>query len=500
MTLPWYGALPRSTIMFPLPFYKITMSATVDGDRKKQMESFNQKTSMDKQSLNAKEAIVSTSKSGSNQVSFSTTEAGITKPSGSVSTSKPFTASPVRTAEAGAEDKPGNSRSGGTRNKTTAKKSISSTTNTGTSPGKGGKAESETDTSAVAEPARHGYKERRAAFRLLERLKTIPEGEWSVKQKHSFSWATRVTEESPRGSEPNPKRQLSDDPPSNPSTLKKPRINKTSPATYSEAVKGQQLWAVVDKSNPDGTISPDNWKKVEARLSSVFFQILKENPGPAPFCRDSGWHQSHVKLIACADQRSTDLYKIAISRIGEVWPGSKFEVISRDDILSLPRARAWLPAEPSDPQRILEMLRVCNPELPTSSWKVTKLDDPKGEYRSATFVVCKDSVDALARSDGVVSYGFSSITLRVYNKDKAPNLKDPVGAEIGPMAESGSGPNTATALRKASADGSISSLLDRVLDTTLTDEEELLASDSDEPNKTVVERKPSNHDVTGSSD
>ena len=66
--------------------------------------------------------------------------------------------------------------------------------------------------------------------------------------------------------------------------------------------------AVIDRSDDDGTISADRWQLVKVKLSGGFLSILRELLGPLPSISDGGWHQSHVKLMVCADQRSRDLY------------------------------------------------------------------------------------------------------------------------------------------------------------------------------------------------
>jgi len=54
----------------------------------------------------------------------------------------------------------------------------------------------------------------------------------------------------------------------------------------------------------------------------VALKVLDENPGPPPDCTDAGWYQGNVKLIACEDERSAALYKAAINKVGEVYPGA----------------------------------------------------------------------------------------------------------------------------------------------------------------------------------
>jgi len=70
-------------------------------------------------------------------------------------------------------------------------------------------------------------------------------------------------------------------------------------------------------------------------------------------------------LIACEDERSAALYKAAITKVGEVYPGSKLADCEAADIPSRPRARVFLPSEPSEPGAILSLLTSFNPKLPT---------------------------------------------------------------------------------------------------------------------------------------
>jgi len=74
-------------------------------------------------------------------------------------------------------------------------------------------------------------------------------------------------------------------------------------------------------------------------------------------------------LIACEDERSAALYKAAINKVDEVYPGDKLADGEAADIPSRPRARVWLPSEPSEPGDILSQLTRFNPKLPKDGWK-----------------------------------------------------------------------------------------------------------------------------------
>ena len=51
---------------------------------------------------------------------------------------------------------------------------------------------------------------------------------------------------------------------------------------------------------------------------------------------DAVWFQGAVKLIACYDDRSTELYKAVVSRVEEVYLGAKLEAAY---VPSRPRTR-----------------------------------------------------------------------------------------------------------------------------------------------------------------
>jgi len=143
--------------------------------------------------------------------------------------------------------------------------------------------------------------------------------------------------------------------------------------SFAELVKDRKSIGVIDQSDEGGRIPRNQWGLVRWALASVALKVLDENPGPPPDCTDAG-HQGNVKLIACEDERSAALYKAAINKVGEVYPGAKLAVCEAAAIPSRPRARVWLPSEPSEPEAILSLLTRFNPKLSTGGWKVVKVE------------------------------------------------------------------------------------------------------------------------------
>nr|XP_036218815.1 uncharacterized protein LOC118680909 [Bactrocera oleae] len=78
-----------------------------------------------------------------------------------------------------------------------------------------------------------------------------------------------------------------------------------------------------------------------------------------------------------------------------------------------PRARVWLPAEPSTPTEIEEILRYCNLSLPIQDWKVVRLERTEEPYRRALILLNKEALAPLSITKGDISYGFERVVLRI---------------------------------------------------------------------------------------
>lgn len=144
------------------------------------------------------------------------------------------------------------------------------------------------------------------------------------------------------------------------------------------------------------------------------------------------------------------------------------------------------------------------------------MEEPRGDSRGVVIVINEESLAPLAASKGVVSYGFSSITLKVYKCDEKEPEKDtpkPATEEHVPTSQSAVpsllGVNLALTDTEMDSDSpsldpdlgsSITTPSLLGVDLMLTDtemdsdhnslslnENDLLSSDSEEANTTVVE-------------
>jgi len=178
--------------------------------------------------------------------------------------------------------------------------------------------------------------------------------------------------------------------------------------SFAEVVNDPKITGVIDQSDEGGRIPRNQWGLVRRALASVALKVLGENQGLPPNCIDAGWYQGNVKLIACEDERSAALYKAAIHKVGEVYPGAKLAVCEAADIPSRPTARVWLPSEPG---AILSPLTRFNPKLPSDGWKVVKVE------KTERVTMNQACLEPLAAQQNRVNYGFNNVQLRIYETD-----------------------------------------------------------------------------------
>ncbi|XP_054745895.1 uncharacterized protein LOC129250285 [Anastrepha obliqua] len=84
-----------------------------------------------------------------------------------------------------------------------------------------------------------------------------------------------------------------------------------------------------------------------------------------------------------------------------------------------------------------EILRYCNPTLPTHNWRVAKVEKTEGSYRQALILLNAESLSPLAEAKGVINYGFEKVVLKVYQTDArgdAPAHPDVLG-DVMPTVE-----------------------------------------------------------------
>ena len=279
-------------------------------------------------------------------------------------------------------------------------------------------------------PSKRAFTSKRSAYKIINRFGGLPDDELTERERNSLQWAKTIIEGLNRPAPPtvedvelssNSKRRKAEDESSISNTH-----SRLQARSYKDLAKDRIIWAIVDRSNSDGTISSSNWISVDIpAITAKFLKIMRDNPGPPPQCEDVGWYQGHIKLIACADEHSAQMYKIAVESLGELWPDAKLQAIPLANVEQRPRSIGNFPAIPSDPKEILEILKVSNPQLPTWNWKVVQVHEAVGGTRKATVILNSDSLPLLRKTEGKVFYGFGTVVLKIYKSDEKETPQAP---------------------------------------------------------------------------
>lgn len=284
-------------------------------------------------------------------------------------------------------------------------------------------------------PSEASKYDRRTASRILLRQATNPikedqvSKEDFVKIQEDIAWAKQVFPDfslERYGKTQSTKRQRSVEGPSlAPKRVRThTKTNVVGIKSFAEVAKETRILGVLDEGNEDGKIPKHQWRWVQAALAKVAMEVLRDNPGPPPSCTDAGWFQGSIKLTACANARSAELYKAAVSRVGEAYPGARLKAVEARDIPSRPRARAWFPITPSEPEEILAMLKEFNPSIPTQNWKVVKTEQLDNKpTMQVVLLLNNECLEVLKKTNFAVDYGFEKITLRVYRTDTEALVK-----------------------------------------------------------------------------
>ncbi|KAH8288283.1 hypothetical protein KR054_011760, partial [Drosophila jambulina] len=150
-----------------------------------------------------------------------------------------------------------------------------------------------------------------------------------------------------------------------PQKAKKPN---TKPAKVSEVTKRHLIVALIDRSDENGKMSETRWKTVHARPVESLLARMEEDPdAPMPTFDGAGWLNG-VKILKCMDDPTRKWLTQAVCQLEAPWEGAKLEVVDRELIPSIPKAKVLFPIAIQGDQA-LKLLQRQNPDFPTANWK-----------------------------------------------------------------------------------------------------------------------------------
>ena len=175
--------------------------------------------------------------------------------------------------------------------------------------------------------------------------------------------------------------------------------------------------AVIDRVDPDGRISVEQWRQIEHKLIEEI-ALVKGRPDEVSF-KGADWMKG-VKTINCGNEKSFEFLRNAVARCDTLYPGAKLEVILASELPLRPIVTAWFPPPVLEVGTILTVLENQNKGLLTSQWKlVNTMTCKENQGRDFRFAVDQESLKKLESLGGVVNFGFGVIRFR-YNKSDKP--------------------------------------------------------------------------------
>lgn len=193
--------------------------------------------------------------------------------------------------------------------------------------------------------------------------------------------------------------------------LRSPEEQKSAKKTKATCpLKSDLITAIIDRSNPEGKISTENWQKVELLIMRAMIK-RKNDPGHDKICQFDGakW-QKGIKIVGCSCIESFNFIKNCIAELEEVWPGAKLEAVPIADIPVRHKVRLWVPPPVMENEETIELLEMQNPDIVNKNWILTNTTDrADGNGRDLVFSIDQIVLNKLREREGVIKLGLGSL-------------------------------------------------------------------------------------------
>ncbi|KAH8340574.1 hypothetical protein KR059_001433 [Drosophila kikkawai] len=189
-----------------------------------------------------------------------------------------------------------------------------------------------------------------------------------------------------------------------------------------EGSKRHLIVALIDWSDGSGQMTEAQWKIVHAKLVESLFARMTEDPSaPMPTFDGAGWLNG-VKILKCKDDPTRNWLTQTVGHLKGLWKGARLEVVDREFIPSVPKAKVLFPIAVQKEQA-LQLLQRQNPDVPTADWKILHLGSRQEEGgQSAILQINRKAEDILYPRYGKMAWGMGSVYLRL--KKRHPGDQD----------------------------------------------------------------------------
>ncbi|XP_033243735.1 uncharacterized protein LOC117186728 [Drosophila miranda] len=202
-----------------------------------------------------------------------------------------------------------------------------------------------------------------------------------------------------------------------------PKTRKPRQKAMSEVSKRHLIVALIDRSDENGKMTAVQWKLVHAQLVESLFSRMEDDPSaPMPTFDGAGWLNG-VKILKCNDDPTRQWLVQKVPQLEALWEGAKLEVVNRELIPSVPKAKVLFPIAVQG-ERALKLLQRQNQDVPTADWTVLHAGNPLPSEGGQHVIlqISKEAEDLLYPKFGKMAWGVGSVYLRL--KKRHPEDKD----------------------------------------------------------------------------
>ncbi|XP_017153972.1 uncharacterized protein LOC108163279 [Drosophila miranda] len=203
-----------------------------------------------------------------------------------------------------------------------------------------------------------------------------------------------------------------------PKPAKKPKTK----AKVSNVCKRHLIVALIDRSDENGKMTAAQWKLVHARLVDSLFERMEEDPAsPMPTFDGAGWLNG-VKILKCNDDLTLRWLMKTVCQMEAMWKGAKLEVVDRELIPSIPKAKVLFPIA-IEGDRALKLLQRQNADVPTANWRILHIGSPLPNKGGQCIIlqINKEAEDLLYPRFGKMAWGMGSVYLRLKKRHPGDN-------------------------------------------------------------------------------
>lgn len=180
--------------------------------------------------------------------------------------------------------------------------------------------------------------------------------------------------------------------------------NENKNEAYSSVLKNKFHAVIIDESNVEGTLSPEQSDQIIDKLMTRLSQFTYSSDSEVP--RFQGYYLTKgVLTINCVNDKSMEW--LMNVQLNDLWDGAKIKIMAANEFSKVIRMTAFIPGPIRENFEILKLLKTQNSELKTSRWKIYHRSQGTSAGMTLVLGVDEKSLEVLRSLEMKPYYGMS---------------------------------------------------------------------------------------------